>query len=186
LFGLVFLGEHLSAGMVLAIAIATAGVMLTAWPKAGMGQGSWAALALGLTSAALFAISAIAFRAAIHALPSGGFGIRASTVLALGLVFQALTLSAYLAVTNRAALAAILRLWRPSLLAGFMGAFASQFWFLGFALASAAQVRTLALVEVFFARLVSGKMFSEIPTRREGLGLILIVAGVALLLSLSR
>ncbi|MCZ8262181.1 MAG: EamA/RhaT family transporter, partial [Beijerinckiaceae bacterium] len=67
-----------------------------------------------------------------------------------------------------------------------MGAFASQFWFLGFALASAAQVRTLALVEVFFARLVSGKMFSEVPTRREGLGLVLIVAGVALLLSLSR
>ena len=44
--------------------------------------------------------------------------------------------------------------------------------------ASAAQVRTLALIEVFFARLVSGKMFSEAPTRREGLGLILIVAGV--------
>lgn len=186
IFGLVFLGEHLSAGMVLAIAVATAGVVLTAWPKEGMAEGSWGALALGLFSAAMFAISAIAFRAAIHALPSGGFGIRASTVLALGLIFQALVLSAWLAATNRAALAAIVRLWRPSLLAGFMGAFASQFWFLGFALASAAQVRTLALVEVFFARLVSGKMFSEVPTRREGLGLVLIVAGVALLLSLSR
>lgn len=186
LFGLTFLGDHLSPGMALAIGVATAGVILTAWPKQGFGEGSWAALGLGLVSAAMFAISAVAFRAAIHALPSGGFGIRASTILALGLVFQALTLSAWLAVTNRAALAAIVKLWRPSLLAGFMGAFASQFWFLGFALASAAQVRTLALIEVFFARLVSGKMFSEAPTRREGLGLILIVAGVALLLNLSR
>jgi len=45
----------------------------------------------------------------------------------------------------------ILGLWRPSMFAGFMGAFASQFWFLAFALTAAANVRTLALVEVLFA-----------------------------------
>lgn len=182
LFGLVFLGEHLSPMMALAILIATAGVLLTAWPKGGAG---WApgALGLGIASAALFAVSAIGFRAAIHHLP-GGFAIRASTILALGLVFQALTLTLYLALTSRGTLAAILAAWRPSLFAGFMGALASQFWFLGFSLASAAQVRTLALVEVFFARLISGTMFSEKPSPREGLGLVLIVAGVALLLNL--
>ena len=38
------------------------------------------------------------------------------------------------------------------MLAGFMGAFASQFWFLAFALTAAANVRTLALVEVLFAQ----------------------------------
>ena len=36
--------------------------------------------------------------------------------------------------------------------AGFMGALASQFWFLAFALTAAANVRTLALVEVLFAQ----------------------------------
>jgi len=184
LFGLVFLGEALSAGMVAAILIATAGVLLTAWPKEGMKDWSLPALALGIAAAALFAVSAVGFRAAIHALPSGSFGIRASTILALGLFFQSVSLSAYLALTNRAALAAILKLWRPSLFAGFMGALASQFWFLGFALATAAKVRTLALIEVFFARIISGKMFSEKPSPREGLGLVLIVVGVALLLNL--
>ena len=184
LFGLVFLGESLSAGMVIAILIATAGVLLTAWPKEGMKDWSLPALALGIAAAALFAVSAVAFRAAIHALPSGSFGIRASTILALGLFFQSVSLSAYLALTNRAALAAILKLWRPSLFAGFMGALASQFWFLGFALVTAAKVRTLALIEVFFARIISGKMFSEKPTPREGLGLVLIVVGVGLLLNL--
>lgn len=184
LFGLVFLGDALSAGMVIAILIATTGVLLTAWPKEGMKDWSLPALALGIAAAALFAVSAVAFRAAIHALPSGSFGIRASTILALGLFFQSVSLSAYLALTNRAALAAILKLWRPSLFAGFMGALASQFWFLGFALATAAKVRTLALIEVFFARIISGKMFSEKPTPREGLGLVLIVVGVALLLNL--
>ena len=43
----------------------------------------------------------------------------------------------YLALRDREVLRAILRAWRPSLLAGFMGAFASQFWFLAFAIATA-------------------------------------------------
>jgi drug/metabolite transporter (DMT)-like permease len=184
LFGLIFLGEHLSLGMASAIGIATFGVLLTAWPKDG---GGWSlpALALGLASAAMFAISAIAFRAAIQGLPSGGFGIRASTILALGLFVQSATLTLYLSVVDRPVLAAIFRLWRPSMIAGFLGALASQFWFLGFALTLVAKVRTLALVEVIFARIVSGKMFREVPSRREALGLVLIVIGVALLLNLS-
>ena len=45
--------------------------------------------------------------------------------------------------------------WRRSLFAGFMGATASQFWFLAFAIATAASVRTLALVEVLFAQAIS-------------------------------
>lgn len=184
LFGLVFLGELLSAPMAAAILVATAGVLMTAWPKDGAGGWSLPALALGLASAALFAISAIGFREAIRALPSGGFGIRASTILALGLAFQSAALTLFLVATDRPALRAIMKLWRPSLFAGFMGALASQFWFLGFALASAAEVRTLALLEVFFARLISGKMFSEKPSPREGLGLLLIILGVGLLLNL--
>lgn len=184
LFGLIFLGEHLSALMAVAIGIATFGVMLTAWPKQSGESWSLPALGLGLLSAALFAVSAVSFRAGIHALPSGGFGIRASTILALGLFMQSAALSAFLAITDRRALAEIARNWRPSLFAGFMGALASQFWFLGFALTSAARVRTLALIEVFFAKMISGKLFSEIPTFREGLGLILIVIGVGLLLNL--
>ena len=51
-----------------------------------------------------------------------------------------------------AVLKAIFRAWKPSMMAGFMGAFASQFWFLAFALTTAASVRTLALVEVLFAQ----------------------------------
>ena len=184
LFGVVFLSEHLSWAMWGAIALATTGVMLTAWPKRGS-EWSLQALALGIAAAALFAVSAVSFRSAIHALPSGGFGIRASTILTLGLFMQSVALSLFLIATDRPAFRAILAHWRPSLLAGFLGALASQFWFLGFALTSAAKVRTLALIEVFFARLVSGKLFSEKPSPREGVGLILIVLGVGLVLTLS-
>ena len=82
-----------------------------------------------------------------------------------------------------AVLKAILGLWRPSMLAGFMGAFASQFWFLAFALTAAANVRTLALVEVLFAQAVSYYSFKQPISAREAIGIVLIVIGVALLVA---
>jgi drug/metabolite transporter (DMT)-like permease len=42
-------------------------------------------------------------------------------------------------------------------------------------------VRTLALVEVLFAQGISAFVFKQTTTPREGLGIVLIVAGVALL-----
>jgi uncharacterized membrane protein len=62
-----------------------------------------------------------------------------------------------------------------------MGAFASQFWFLAFAIATAASVRTLALVEVLMAQAVSKFVFKHPTTAREAAGMVLIVAGVVLL-----
>ena len=79
----------------------------------------------------------------------------ATFTLTVGLVMQSVGLSLYLWLRDRAVLTAIVRAWRPSLFAGFMGAVASQFWFLAFALATAASVRTLALIEVLFAQLIS-------------------------------
>jgi drug/metabolite transporter (DMT)-like permease len=63
-----------------------------------------------------------------------------------------------------------------------MGALASQGWFLGFALTSAANVRTLGLVEVLFARIVSGRLFRERLDAPTLIGIALLLAGVALLL----
>ena len=68
------------------------------------------------------------------------------------------------------------------MLAGFLGALASQFWFLAFALATAASVRTLALVEVLFAQAISTIVFKQATTPREALGIVLIVLGVLLLI----
>jgi uncharacterized membrane protein len=63
-----------------------------------------------------------------------------------------------------------------------MGAFASEFWFLAFALSTAANVRTLGLIELLFAQLISAFIFGQKTTAREALGIALVVAGVALLL----
>jgi drug/metabolite transporter (DMT)-like permease len=63
-----------------------------------------------------------------------------------------------------------------------MGAFASQFWFLGLSLTAAANVRTLALVEVLFAQAVARRVFGQRVSAREATGMALVIAGVALLL----
>ena len=72
--------------------------------------------------------------------------------------------------------------WRLGLVAGFLGALASLFWFFGFALTSATNVRTLAMIEVIFAQIISRRRFQEGLSKREGLGVTLLLVGVGLLL----
>jgi drug/metabolite transporter (DMT)-like permease len=183
-FGLAFLGDRVSPGVAVAIAIATAGVLLVSWPRSSGGEAfSWQPALLGIGSGALFAIAAIGFRGGIRALDNPSFVMRATVTLALGLFIQTVLLSAYLWVFDRKTLMEILRLWRPSLLAGFTGAFASQMWFLALALETAAKVRTLALVEILFAQVLSRNLFRQTLASREAAGIGLIVAGVVLLLN---
>lgn len=183
-FGLAFLGDHLSAGLSAAIVIATVGVVLMSWPhRAASADLSWQSAALGIGSGAMFAIAAVGFRGGIMALEAGNFVLAASATLALGLIIQTATLSLYLLAFERENLIAIFKAWRPSITAGFMGAFASQMWFLAFAIESAAKVRTLALVEILFAQAISRQMFKQSLASREAFGIGLIVLGVVLLLN---
>ena len=130
----------------------------------------------------MFAVSAIGYRGAILNVSAGHFVMAATFTLACGLVLQAALLTAYLALRDRPVLVAIAAQWRRSLFAGFMGAFASQFWFLAFAIATAASVRTLALVEVLFAQAISAFIFKQATSPREGLGMAMIVIGVIVLI----
>lgn len=182
IFGFVFLGDQLTWLKVLAIVIATVGVVITALRPGG--EKSFAELKptiIGLVAAAAFALSAVGFRGAIIAVPGVSFVTAASFTLVLGLFVQTLVLTIYLIWRAPEVLRAILGLWKPSMLAGFMGAFASQFWFLSFALTAAANVRTLALVEVLFAQGVAYYSFKQPISARELLGIVLIVIGVAVL-----
>jgi drug/metabolite transporter (DMT)-like permease len=182
LFGLIFLGDALSIGMIAAILIATAGVIVMSLKPGGAPAQSWRPTLLGLGAGAMFALSAVGFRGAILSLGLSDFVMAATFTLVMGLLLQAIILSAWLMWRSPEVMRAILVAWRPSLFAGFMGATASQFWFLAFALATAASVRTVALVEVLFAQAISSFVFGHKTTAREGLGIVLIVAGVALLI----
>ena len=180
LFGLIFLGDAVTPAMALAILLATVGVVIVSYRAEG--GGGLRPAVLGILSAGSFALSAIGFRGAILSLDNPSFVMAATFTLVCALLLQTVLLSAYLALRERAVLLAIVRAWRPSLVAGFMGALASQFWFLAFAIATAASVRTLGLVEVLFAQGISRLLFKQPTTAREAIGIALIVFGVALLM----
>ena len=184
LFGLVFLNDRVTPALALAIAVATLGVMVMSWPKktdAAAPAAGWRPAIYGLVSAAMFALSAIGYRAGILALGAPNFVLGASSILALALGIQSALIVVGLVLFDRAKLAAILRAWRPSLLAGFMGALASQFWFLAFAIDTAARVRTLALIEMIFAQVVTKRIFQQQTAWREIIGMAIMIAGVVAL-----
>jgi drug/metabolite transporter (DMT)-like permease len=192
LFGFVFLGDAITWPMLAAILVATAGVMIMSIsPLAlrigkeegvGRGRGAIRPTLVGLASGGMFALSAVGFRGAILNLDLPNYLMAATFTLAVGIAMQAALLSLYLGLRNPSVLLAIARAWRPSLSAGFAGAVASQFWFLAFALANAASVRTLALIEVLFAQIVARFAFGQRTSGREAIGMVLVVTGVALLL----
>lgn len=182
--GAILIGDRLSAPTWLAIATVTLGVLLAS-TKAGevhdlVREGRM--IATGLLAGAFFGLSAIAFRGAIIALPEGGFLIRALTVVVMSLSIQTGLLGLWLALRDRAAFVASLREWRVSIWAGFLGAFASAGWFIAFSLTAAANVRTLALVELPLAALLSGRLTGRRTEPRELAGLGVVLAGLALLL----
>ena len=180
LFGFVLLGDVVTLPMAIAILIATSGVIVMSL-RPGVTGGVRPTL-LGLAAGGMFGLSAIGYRGAILSLTDVSYVMAATCSLVVGLFIQSTVLSLYLWLRDRPALIAIVRAWRPSLLAGFMGALASQFWFLAFALATAASVRTLALVEVLFAHAISHFIFGQPTTKREAAGITLVVIGVALLM----
>ena len=185
LFGLLVLGEVLRWYTLLAICVATLGVVWMAWRPFGRNRAesmSLRPILLGLAAAAGFAVAAVGFRGAILALPEGNFLVRASWTLVCGLVVQASVLAAWLMWRSPEIWERCIRAWRISIWGGFLGAAASQAWFIGFALTTAANVRTLALVEVFFAQIVSRKLFHGRTSTQEKIGMALIVIGVGWLL----
>ena len=137
---------------------------------------------LGIAAGGFFGLAAVFFKKAILTSGTANFFVAASTALVASLAVQTALLTLWLLATDRPVLVEIFRRWRPSVSAGFLGAFASQCWFIGFATAPVAAVRTLGLIEIFFAQLLSRSLMKERPSKRELVGIALLVLGVVLVL----
>lgn len=179
LFGTLFLRELPGWVTLLAMALATAGVILLSLPpRTGAREWGGRAALFGLASGAGFAISAVGYRGAALQLP----GTSALLIGAWGVLFaqalQTVLLGGWLAVRARQALRALLTAWKVSIVAGGMGALASLCWFTAFALTTAANVRTLGMVEVVFSYLVSRRLLQEKLSRPEQGGLALVGVGL--------
>jgi drug/metabolite transporter (DMT)-like permease len=183
LFSVVFLGESLSLVTTLAIVLATFGVvLLSPRPKGAASLGrSWAdpAALYGLGSGTAFAISIVGYRGATLALQVESPFLGAAETLFWSQLTQTLLLGGWLLWRTPSVVLGVLREWRMSLFAGIAGASASIANVTALALEPASHVRTLILIEVLFTYAVSLRVFRETISRRELLGILLVVAGVA-------
>ena len=188
LFGLLFLGETVTAGTLVAIAISVVGVMLISVARTAI---SWRGLVvsmfsrtalIGLASGTCFGICAVAYRAASLSLGGPNFIMQAAVTLAFVIVFQTAIMLAWMAARNRRELLRVAKAWKPSLIVGVVGVTASFGWFMAMTLQQAAYVKVLAQVEIIFTYASSVFVFRETVTRLEIVGTALIVAGVVSLL----
>ncbi|MES2633534.1 MAG: EamA/RhaT family transporter [Pseudomonadota bacterium] len=186
LFAAIFLHELPGWVTLVAIGLATAGVVMLSMPQkpaAGAVTAGWSAPAAlyGLGSGTGFAFSAVGYRGAALQLPDvspwliGGWGVLFAQAV------QTLLLGGWLAWRSRESLRATARAWRVSTIAGATGAMASIGWFTAFALTSAANVRTLGLVEVIFSYLVSHRLLREQLSHADRVGLALLATGLLVL-----
>ena len=186
LYSVLLLGEHISGASVIAIIVATVGVILLSVKRGVVGEGhlgGWVSTAalLGIASGAGFGISAVGYRGAALALGPIPPWFAGAYTLVWAQAIQSALIGGYLAWRKPEALREVTRAWRVSLLAGFSGALASFGWFTAFAMRNAADVRTLALVEVLYGYAVSRRLFKEKTTAQETSGMILLVIGIIII-----
>jgi drug/metabolite transporter (DMT)-like permease len=186
LFGLLFLGDPVTPGALIAIVLATPGVMLLApidrkRPVRTLVSGWTTRTALlGVASGSLFGIAAVGYRGAALALPQSAFPMAAACTLVAAQALQTVLLTSWLLVRDPIVVARVCREWRRSLFAGLMGATASAGWFTAMAIEPAAHVRTLALIELVFAYIVAHRFFREHVSGTEAAGMLLLVAGLVI------
>lgn len=188
LFAAIILGEGVSIGAGLGIAVSLAGVVAISAARTRLqprmllaGLAERPAL-LGLASGALFGISAVCYRAASLSLDSGGVLMRAATTLCWVLALQTVVMTGWLAWREPGQLRAVTRNWRWTIWVGLVGMLGSAGWFIAMTLQQAAYVRALGQVELVFTFAASTLVFGERTTGVELAGIGLVVAGILLLL----
>lgn len=188
LFAAMFLHELPTRLALLAMVLATVGVLMLSLPPRGQlfTLSAWASKSsmYGLICGACFALATVGFRGGAVEIArlgvtspwlSGAWGVLVAQTM------QSVVMGIWIASTHEQGLWPIFRAWRISLLAGSMGAAASLAWFTAYAMQGAAAVRTLGMVEVVFSYLVSRKVFSEKLSLTEKLGMALMMLGLVLI-----
>ncbi len=134
----------------------------------------------GLLSGLAFGFSLNAFRHAGQALEASHPVFAAVVTVLVVQLLQTLALGGVLLAFRPAVVAAVLRSWRTSLGAGLCGALASTGWFVALALAAAAPVRAVGVVEAPMAALAGRRLFKEQLSPLQWLAGAGVALGVAL------
>jgi len=185
IIGLIFLGDLISPLGCLALCIGFSGVLVLSGPIETEGN-LWRRLlspsaVLGLSAGALFGVSAVSYRAASLLVPSSDPFERAVLTLAAVTSMQMLGMAIWLYVRDKEEINRVLKTWRTAIFVGLTSIAGTFCWFTAFTLQNAAYVKAVGQVELIFAFAASTLFFGEQVSRREILGIFLIVASVLLL-----
>jgi drug/metabolite transporter (DMT)-like permease len=167
LIGLVVYHDRLSALGWSGVGLTTLGLVAISWPKQAAGPRPVSGAAFGALSGLLFGFSL--------SLDAGHPIFAALVSVAVVQAVQSLVLGGWLALRDPATVRAVAASWRRSLGAGLCGACASAGWFTALALAPAAAVRSVGVIEAPMAAFAGRRFF------RERLHLGQLVAGCAVL-----
>ena len=188
IFGLLVLGEGVSAWSLAAILIGLAGVVQLS--QSASGTGPWTArlfnraAGLGLASGALFGISGVAYRGASLSLDSGDAFLRATATLACVTAFQTVAMALWLGWRERGEMGRVIASWRVSGLVGLTSMIGSVCWFVAFTLQTVALVKAVGQVELVLSLIVGWRVFGERITAREWRGLSLLAVSIVMLILL--
>ncbi|WP_416396953.1 EamA family transporter [Allohahella sp. A8] len=193
--GFLLLGDLMNMLGLLSILVTVIGVMMLATARSALSLETIVAAMthrpamIGMASGLSFAICTVLYRAASQQLiswePPVGPGVEpvvaAGTVLVSVLTFQTLLMGVWLYCANRADLLESFRRWRVAIWSGIAGCIASIGWITAVTYENAGYVKALGQVELVFSVATGYFLFRETPSRRELLGIVVIISGIVLL-----
>jgi drug/metabolite transporter (DMT)-like permease len=184
IFGAIVLNETFSGISIIAIIIASLGVIIlsTSRENKAIDKKIWSSILMGVISGGFFAVSAVSFRGALVSLGDDSLLVRTTWSLMCALCIQVALLGIWMSIFQRQLYLKCFKAWQASIWGGLLGVMASQMWFIAFALTFAANVRTLGLIEVLFAQLLTKHVILKKTSHKEGIGILLMIAGVMILL----
>ncbi len=187
LFGIVFLGDSVSATAAGAIGISLIGVIILSNARSGFGSDvllsgqSKRSAANGVVAGAGFGIAAVCYRGAALSLGEPNAFLAAATTLVWVLGAQTVIMTLWLALGEREQFAAICRHLGVATAVGIAGMAASVGWFTAMTLQKAAYVRALGQIELLFTFAASYLFFHERVNRLELVGVALVLGALLLL-----
>ncbi|MES1204211.1 MAG: hypothetical protein ABUS57_22450 [Pseudomonadota bacterium] len=175
LVGVALIHDVLTPGDWIGIALGTIGIISMA--RVSINSEALNAAFAGIGAGVLFSFSSVAYRAAAQNWGGDGW-VGAAATLSATLTVQTIGGGALMGLFQRPSLKLMISAWKPCLVPGACGAFASALLFTGFSIGpSAGAVKAVQLVDVPVAWAVSRRLFRERIGLHEAIGIALILAG---------